>query len=103
MEMTQFNQKYTILLILTDGVINDLDKTIDEVVKASMLPLSIIIVGIGGADFEQMEALDGDEAPLYSQHMRKYANRDIVQFVPFRDVKNDPALLTKMVLNEVPR
>lgn len=64
--MTQFNQKYTILLILTDGVINDLEATIDEVVKASTLPLSIIIVGIGNADFEQMDQLDGDDAPLYS-------------------------------------
>jgi len=64
--MTQFNQKYTILLILTDGVINDIDATIDEVVKASNLPLSIIIVGIGNADFDQMEQLDGDTAPLFS-------------------------------------
>jgi hypothetical protein len=47
MEMTQFNQKYTIMLILTDGIINDLEATIDEVVKGSALPLSIIIVGIG--------------------------------------------------------
>ena len=27
---------------------------------ASHLPLSIIIVGVGGADFEAMEELDGD-------------------------------------------
>lgn len=53
--MTQFNQKYTICLILTDGVINDLDRTIDEVIKGSLLPISIIIVGIGLADFDQME------------------------------------------------
>jgi hypothetical protein len=42
-------------LILTDGIINDLEKTIDEVVLGSVLPLSIIIVGIGAADFEQMD------------------------------------------------
>lgn len=65
--MTQFNQKYTVCLILTDGIINDLDATIDEVVRGSILPISIIIVGIGNADFDQMEALDGDEAPLYSR------------------------------------
>jgi predicted DNA-binding helix-hairpin-helix protein len=50
--MTQYKQKYTIMLILTDGVINDLDKTIEEVVQGSVLPLSIIIVGIGAADFD---------------------------------------------------
>jgi len=63
---------------LTDGIINDLDRTIDEVIKGSTLPISIIIVGIGLADFDQMEALDGDTAPLYSRLLKKYAQRDIV-------------------------
>ena len=64
--MSQGNQQYTICLILTDGVINDLQLTIDEVVAGSSLPLSIIIVGIGHADFEQMEHLDADTNPLFS-------------------------------------
>ena len=64
--MSQGNQQYTICLILTDGVINDLQLTIDEVVAGSSLPLSIIIVGIGNADFEQMEHLDADTNPLFS-------------------------------------
>lgn len=42
---------YNICLILTDGVINDLDKSIDEIVKVSDQPISIIIVGVGEADF----------------------------------------------------
>ena len=46
--------------------------------------MSIIIVGVGDADFEEMEALDGDIAPLYSNTLRRYRERDIVQFVPFR-------------------
>jgi len=65
-------------LILTDGIINDLEKTIDEVVHGSVLPLSIIIVGIGEADFEQMDLLDADDSPLYSKKLGKYASRDIV-------------------------
>jgi len=51
----------------------------------SELPLSIIIVGVGDADFEEMETLDGDVTPLYSNSLRKYRDRDIVQFVPFRE------------------
>lgn len=102
-EMTQYKQKYTIVLILTDGVINDLQATIEEVVQGSVLPLSIIIVGIGEADFDQMEQLDADENPLYSKSLGKYASRDIVQFVPFRELKNDPYRLAKEVLAEVPR
>ena len=66
MQVTQINQKYNILLIITDGVINDMQKTIDEIVRGSKLPLSIIIVGVGAADFESMDQLDADETPLYS-------------------------------------
>ena len=45
--------EYHILMILTDGVIDDLQKTIDLIVEASLIPLSIIIIGIGSADFEK--------------------------------------------------
>ena len=31
-----------------------MDKTVDRIVKASGLPLSIVIVGVGGADFSAM-------------------------------------------------
>lgn len=33
----------------------DLQETKDALVKASDLPLSILIVGVGGADFKEME------------------------------------------------
>lgn len=47
------------------------------------MPLSIIIVGVGGADFEAMEELDGDSVRI--SYGGKTAVRDIVQFVPYRD------------------
>lgn len=50
--MSQYNQKYTICLIITDGIITDFDQTVDEIVKASDLPVSIIIIGVGNADFD---------------------------------------------------
>jgi hypothetical protein len=40
-----------VLLILTDGVINDMDATIAALVHASTQPLSIIIVGVGSENF----------------------------------------------------
>ena len=64
--VSQMNQKYNILLIITDGIINDMQKTIDQIVRGSSLPLSIIIVGVGSDDFESMDILDADEVPLYS-------------------------------------
>ncbi|GER32440.1 calcium-dependent phospholipid-binding protein [Striga asiatica] len=80
-------RKYFVLLIITDGVITDLQETKDAFVMASDLPLSILIVGVGGADFKEMEILDADKERLESSTGR-IASRDIVQFVPFRDVQS---------------
>ena len=49
---------YTILLIITDGKINDMPGTQDLIVAGSSLPLSIIIIGVVEADFENMEELN---------------------------------------------
>lgn len=38
---------YQVVLILTDGCINDMGPTVDLICQASLLPMSIIIVGIG--------------------------------------------------------
>lgn len=102
-EVSQYNQKYSILLIITDGMINDMQKTIDQIVRGSNKPLSIIIVGVGNADFTAMDQLDGDDEAIYSNRYRKYCEADIVQFVPFNDFKNNPHLLAKETLEEVPR
>ena len=49
-----------------------------------------------------MDQLDADEEPLYSKKYNKYMSRDIVQFVPFRQFKNDPFKLAKETLQEIP-
>ncbi len=71
------------------GIINDLDSTIQSIVSAADLPLSILIVGVGNADFTQMDALDGDKQKL--SYRGKQASRDIVQFVPMRDFASKTA------------
>jgi hypothetical protein len=45
---------------MTDGLINDLDETIEQLYLATYLPISIIIVGIGDENFLPMKILDGD-------------------------------------------
>uniref|UniRef100_A0A4W6CM90 Copine-3 n=1 Tax=Lates calcarifer TaxID=8187 RepID=A0A4W6CM90_LATCA len=98
----QANSQYFVLLILTDGEITDFDQTRDAIVRASRLPLSIIIVGVGPADFKAMELLDGDNGVLRSTVGEAVA-RDIVQFVPYRQFKDAPvAALAQSVLAEVP-
>lgn len=49
-----------------------------------------------------MEVLDADNDPLYSSTYKKYMERDIVQFVPFREFKNNPIQLAKETLQEIP-
>jgi hypothetical protein len=40
--------------------------TVNAIVQASRLPLSLLIVGVGDEDFTSMEVLDGDEQRLKS-------------------------------------
>ena len=75
------------LLLLTDGAVTDVEATREAVVRASYLPMSVIIVGVGGADFEAMEQLDADGGPLRTRS-GEAAARDIVQFVPYRRFQN---------------
>ncbi|XP_076869418.1 copine-4 isoform X3 [Brachyhypopomus gauderio] len=101
-EHTREAMQYFILLILTDGVITDMADTREAIVHASHLPMSIIIVGVGNADFTDMQTLDGDDGILRSPRGEPVL-RDIVQFVPFRNFKHaSPAALAKSVLAEVP-
>ncbi|KAG5836109.1 copine-9-like isoform X2 [Anguilla anguilla] len=99
--------QYFVLLMITDGVISDMVQTKEAVVNASGLPMSIIIVGVGPAEFDAMEELDGDEVRVSSRG--RFAERDIVQFVPFRDYIDrsgnqvlSMARLAKDVLAEIP-
>ena len=52
--ISQHNQAFHIMLIITDGIINDMGKTIDEIVRGSDHPCSVIIVGVGEANFDSM-------------------------------------------------
>jgi len=94
---------YTILLILTDGSITDLQHTIDAIVSCDRAPMSIIIVGVGNCEFEDMDKLDGDKTRLQGSSGPPM-KRDIVQFVPFRKFAHaPPGALAAEVLREVPR
>ncbi|KAL8171267.1 hypothetical protein V2J09_023071 [Rumex salicifolius] len=96
------NSKYYVLLIITDGVLTDIQETKDALVKASDLPLSILIIGVGNADFTQMEILDGDGGTRLKSSTGQVATRDIVQFVPMRDVQGDEMSILQCLLEELP-
>jgi hypothetical protein len=85
-----------------------MDSTIQSIVAAADLPLSILIVGVGNADFTQMDTLDGDKQRL--SYNGRPASRDIVQFVPMRDfVSRSPSFgvpvmadISRALLAEIP-
>ncbi|GAY51590.1 hypothetical protein CUMW_135340 [Citrus unshiu] len=95
-------QKYFVLLIITDGVVTDLQETKDALVKASDLPLSILIIGVGGADFKEMEILDADKGERLESSTGRVASRDIVQFVPLKDLQNGEISVVQALLAELP-
>uniref|UniRef100_A0A3Q4N8R2 Copine 8 n=1 Tax=Neolamprologus brichardi TaxID=32507 RepID=A0A3Q4N8R2_NEOBR len=91
--------QYFVLLIITDGVISDMAQTKESIVNVRALVLSLI--------FTAMVELDGDEVRISSRG--RFAERDIVQFVPFRDYIDrtgnhilSMARLAKDVLAEIP-
>lgn len=85
---------YTILLILTVGNDENIQETKQALIAASSAPLSVVIVGIGDADFSAMEMLDE-----HDPHTER--GRDITKFVAFNEYEsyND---LTSAVLEEIP-
>jgi len=92
---------YNIMFILTDGAIFDMPRTKDLLVELSALPVSVIIIGVGSANFSAMEELDGDGGVLRGNNGQP-CERDIVQFVEFKQAQAQ-GNLSEQVLKEVPK
>uniref|UniRef100_A0A6Q2Y2E5 C2 domain-containing protein n=1 Tax=Esox lucius TaxID=8010 RepID=A0A6Q2Y2E5_ESOLU len=98
--------QYFILLIITDGVISDMAQTKESIVNVRTTTLHCL-AGLAPFPNGAMIELDGDEVRISSRG--RYAERDIVQFVPFRDYIDrtgnhilSMARLAKDVLAEIP-
>jgi len=95
---SQARQKYTVLLVVTDGEINDMEATKQALLQAAQQPLSVIIVGVGSADFTNMKLLD-----RLVVHQANQPPRDIVQFVAFNEfASKGPSILGAKVLAQIP-
>ena len=93
---------YLIVVLVTDGSMSDLSETIDVLVDMSNMPVSIVIVGVGEADFSKMDLLDGDTVPLVSARTGHNLTRDSVQFVRHHDYTDSEALV-QAALSEIPK
>ena len=92
---------YHILLIISDGLIHDIDQTIDSIIEASKFPISFIIIGIGANVSDDMKILNGEKGKLISSK-GEVLNKDIVQYVHFNDYADDLTKLTQAVLKYIP-
>ena len=61
--------------MLQDGAITDYRETVAAIGEASRLPMSILIIGVGNRNMDNLETFDGDDKLLLG------CGRDIVQFV----------------------
>ncbi|CBK23869.2 uncharacterized protein [Blastocystis hominis] len=101
-DIQEEKSKYLVLLIITDGCIDDFDSTTQLIVDGADYPLSILIVGVGSANFEKMDVLDGNDKRL--SYGGKVASRDIVKFVALNAIKDrTPQEIAKTLLEEIPR
>lgn len=86
--------KYCVLLVLTDGMVNDLPSTQELVRAYRELPLSVVVVGIGRADF----------SPFHQWNDRsKIDERGRFTFLEFRDHDYNPDALSRNALEKVPQ
>jgi hypothetical protein len=69
-----------VLVILTDGYVNDMSQTLELIVDLSVLPASLIIAGIGKEDFSQMDVLN---AETLTDEKGRLAKRSVVRFVKY--------------------
>ena len=88
----QGKQAYTVLLILSDGSVSDVNATAQVLAQCANAPLSVVIVGVGSADFSAMQFLDDSQPP----------QTDIAQFVEFQRHCSTPTRLTSETLHEIP-
>ena len=95
------NLNYHILLIISDGIVEDINDIIDSVLESSKLPLSIIIIGVGYSVENDMKRLNGEYGKLISSK-GEILEKDIIQYVHFNDYADNIEKLTDAVLKNIP-
>ena len=85
--------RYGILLVITDGIVSDADATKTLLHAISDLPLTVLIVGIGAADFTVMGEI--------VEHSNS-TSRANVSFVSYREHQDDPTSLSTAALRDIP-
>ena len=78
-------------MIFTPGKISDINETKIALEKASSSPLSVVIIGMGNLNFNEMRLLTNKVA----------GDRDVATFVPFQGSEGFATNLFENVANQV--
>jgi Copine len=84
--------RYCVLLVITDGMTETIGETKRKLGVYSSVPLSVIFVGVGRADFTAMHYICDSEPGI-----RKNST-----FVSFRQHQHNPAALGRAALQHIP-
>lgn len=90
---------YSVLLVLCcEGMVHELNETLEEICEASYTPLSIIFVGVGRGNFADFQDIANDQtmSPSGKEFMR-----DCVGFVHLDEYQQDANKLLKAALRDV--
>ncbi|XP_052811957.1 copine-8-like [Mya arenaria] len=83
-EPAQDNQVYHVLLVITDGILNDIDDVLERLNSISHLPLTVVFAGVGPADFTLMEGFSQDSIGFVGIKDRMMSlNRKHTHFISF--------------------
>ena len=88
--------KFHILVIIADGQMEDEGPTVDAIIEASKLPLSIILIAVGDGPWDIMKDFD-DHMPG-----RKFDNFQFVDFHSIIERRNPETAFALAALMEVP-
>lgn len=84
---------YSVLVLLTDGKMEDFDKVKDILAReGETCPLSVLLVGVGPANFQPLERLDNEVG----------GKRDMCDFVSANDFSANPEAFARAILKELP-
>ncbi len=111
---------YSLLVILTDGDIQDQQACVDRIVECSTEPISIVIIGIGLSNFSKLEYLESGVNQTVPQKQNAHAKqqlpkqlsrltdskgkegcRSIVKFVYYQNYAGKPKELTDAIFREL--
>jgi hypothetical protein len=73
-------KKYKVMLIISDGQIHDIKEVTNKIVKSANYPISIIVLGVGGGNFNELERLDDIKCSLVN-HRSEKPIRNNIQFI----------------------